>query len=190
MLGTEIKNFFEKHPVLKRHFLGVFAADQVHRVLKRLRNKTLAVINTDVSSGPGKNMPARVKRAFLQLFPGLHWWVLLKLEKRLEAFDPLGLTEEKLHNRLGKAEYIYANLNAVQPDDSVQCGQYCCYWVSSASCPVRVVCTCFFQAYARLYNAEKKFSEVLNSYFTPNLLKNEAIITEFAASGNLFEEDE
>lgn len=45
------------------------------------------------------------------------------------------------------------------------------------------------QAQARLFNADKPFSEVLNSYFTPNLEKNEAIIREFASSGHLFDQD-
>lgn len=65
MLGSEIKDYFNNHPILKKHFVGVFAADQVQTVCKRLRNKNIAVLNTDISSGIGK-----------------HWWCLLKLENK------------------------------------------------------------------------------------------------------------
>ena len=114
MLGSDIKQFFDQHPVLCRHFLGVFAADQVRTVLRRLRNRSIAIFNTDVLNG-GTG--------------GKHWWCLAKLENKLEAFDPLGITEDKLSVRLGKSVFCYFNYSAVQPDTSVLCGYFCCYWV-------------------------------------------------------------
>jgi hypothetical protein len=47
-----------------------------------------------------------------------------------------------------------------------------------------------FQAFVRFFNADLKYMEVLNSYFTKNLSKNEAIVSEFAASGKIFDADE
>lgn len=71
MRGSDIQEYFEKHPILKRHFLGIYAADELRKVRRRLRNRTLAIINTDVSSGTGK-----------------HWWCLAKLENRLGKKNP------------------------------------------------------------------------------------------------------
>lgn len=52
MLGSEIEEFFRAHPLLRRHFLGVFASDQLRTVVqRRLRNRTLCIVNTDVSTG-------------------------------------------------------------------------------------------------------------------------------------------
>ena len=64
MLGEEIKQFFSAHPALRRHFKGVFASDQVRLLL--LKNRTVAIVNTDSLKGDGK-----------------HWYCLAKLENRL-----------------------------------------------------------------------------------------------------------
>ena len=66
MLGADIKQFFLSHPNLRRHFKGVFAADQTWRWSLKLKNRTAVVVNTDSLSGPGK-----------------HWYTVLKLENRL-----------------------------------------------------------------------------------------------------------
>lgn len=38
-------------------------------------------------------------------------------------------------------------------------------------------------------NADRKFLEVLNTYFTRDLEKNEAIIERFISTGDLYQED-
>lgn len=64
MLGADIEAFFKGHPVLKKHYKGIYAREQVKSI--RLRNRSLAIINTDSLSGDGK-----------------HWYCLSKLENRL-----------------------------------------------------------------------------------------------------------
>jgi hypothetical protein len=161
MLGSEINDYFHAHPVLCRHYLGVFASNEVRKIRWRTRDekesrvKKFAIVNTDTLSGDG-----------------LHWYCLSKLECRTELFDPLGCSLEVVEKRLGrKVRLGYFNSRAVQ-GDSDSCGSFCCYW-----------------AYARFFNADKKFAEVLNSYFTDDVLKNEAIIEEFIDTGNLLEQD-
>ena len=65
MFGLEIKTFFRKHPVLRRHFRGVYAADQLRSV--RLRDKSFAIINTDILDGEG----------------GIHWYSVAKFGRCL-----------------------------------------------------------------------------------------------------------
>jgi hypothetical protein len=74
MLGSDINDFFETHPVLKRHYKGVFASEQVSKARRRISAKRVeerttrnfAIINTDTLNGGGK-----------------HWWCLAKVEERL-----------------------------------------------------------------------------------------------------------
>jgi hypothetical protein len=42
----------------------------------------------------------------------------------------------------------------------------------------------------RFFNLDIKFLEVLNSYFTTDLQKNEAIVRHFAASGEFFDDED
>jgi hypothetical protein len=108
MLGSDIERYFKEHPLLRAHFLGVFAADQVHRL--KLRNRTAAVVNTDSLEGDGK-----------------HWWCLLRLEGKLELFDSLGVSPAEIDERLGRN--CYFNSSPVQSDQSILCGQFCLYFV-------------------------------------------------------------
>jgi hypothetical protein len=130
MLGEEIVSFFRTHPVLRNHFRGVYAADQIKSV--RLKNRTFAIVNTDRLRGEG----------------GKHWYCLAKLENRYELFDPLGISQAEVQERLGNARFCYFNASPVQGEESTLCGYFCCYWV-----------------YVRLYNADRKFSEVLKWHF-------------------------
>jgi hypothetical protein len=45
-----------------------------------------------------------------------------------------------------------------------------------------------FQANARLYNSDLPYAEVLNSYFSRDTARNEEIVRQFAASGELHDE--
>ena len=112
MLGSDIKVFFEKHPVLRRHFKGVFAADQIRSV--QFQNRSFAVVNTDILHGGAG---------------GFHWYCLAKLDRRLEVFDPLGVSVDTIKHRLGNKP-CYFNSSPVQPEESQLCGYFCCYWVS------------------------------------------------------------
>jgi hypothetical protein len=119
MLGEDIKEFFTAHPVLNNHFKGVYAADEIG--LLKLQNRNVAVINTDRLSGSGQ-----------------HWYLVARLEGKLELFDSLGVSEETVEERLrpllrGPRRACYFNTEAVQPPDSKNCGWYACYWASMQS---------------------------------------------------------
>jgi hypothetical protein len=157
MKGSKIKRFFrDKHPVLNRHFQGLYAADQLKTL--RLRDRQFVVVNTD------RSLP--IMRVLLLLIwcplrlsgIGRHWYCIAQLNGCLgntrlsahadsvaqlncntasifiEIFDPLGVTGETIQERWGKdhpnqGRRLYYNPSAVQPDFSVQCGWFCCYWV-------------------------------------------------------------
>lgn len=120
--------------------------------------------------------------------PGRHWFLILKLENHFEVFDSLGISEGDVKSRLGTAvKKCFFNTSPVQAEDSVLCGQFCCYF-----------------ALVRLFNADLRFAKVvsvyrceqlslgkvLNSYFTADLAANEEIVRNFFATGELPENND
>ena len=89
-----------------------------------------------------------------------------------ELFDPLGTNQAEVSERLGTDKFCYFNSSPVQPESSLSCGYFCCYWIQ-----------------VRLLNSDKPFQIVLNSYFTTNVFKNQAIIDEFIETGKIFDEN-
>jgi hypothetical protein len=112
MLGLEIVDYFKSHPLLRKYFLGVFAADAISKIL--FREKTFAVINTDPASGEGK-----------------HWYVLFKMDKTLECFDSLGADIKTITERLPPAKKILFNESPVQPQYSDKCGWYAIFFATA-----------------------------------------------------------
>jgi hypothetical protein len=127
MIGAEIIQYFEGSKSLKKHFKGVFASDQVKDIF--LKEKTFVVINTDSVEGTGK-----------------HWFALFKVSNLTECFDSLGLDADILKKRLesfrGDLKPIVFNESPVQPETSVLCGWFCCYFAT-----------------ARLLNSDLSFEE-------------------------------
>jgi Ulp1 family protease len=109
MLGTEIEAYFKSHPILKKHFLGIFAVDQIARI--NFRHKKFAVVNTDSLSGEG-----------------IHWFLIFRSQTETECFDSLGVSKEEVQKRLGNMRNIFFNSSAVQPSTSVNCGVYVIYF--------------------------------------------------------------
>ena len=89
-----------------------------------------------------------------------------------EIFDPLGVTAVEVAKRLGSDTFCYFNASAVQPETSLSCGFFCCYWIN-----------------VRLFNSDRPFEVVLNSYLTENPIKNQAIVEEYIETGSFFEEE-
>jgi hypothetical protein len=115
MLGLEIVDYFRQQPLLKKHFLGVFAADSLPNLIPRLREKKFAVINTDIAAGDGK-----------------HWYALFKVNKNLECFDSLGLRDgETILDRLEPVKKVIFNKSPVQPLHSDKCGWYAIYFATA-----------------------------------------------------------
>jgi hypothetical protein len=113
MLGIEIVNYFKAHPLLNRHFLGVFAADAIDNII--LKEKTFAVINTDSASGEGK-----------------HWYVVFRANKEFECFDSLGIKGNTVVKRLSSVKKkVLFNKSAVQPLHSDKCGWYAIYFATA-----------------------------------------------------------
>lgn len=48
MKGFELINYFERNPLLKRHFLGVCGFEQVKK--SRFHNRTFLIVNRDKAS--------------------------------------------------------------------------------------------------------------------------------------------
>jgi hypothetical protein len=109
MLGSDIEQYFKKHPLLKKYFLGIFAVDQISQI--RFKDKTFAVVNTDTLEGEGE-----------------HWFLLIRSQRETDCFDSLGVNEETVRKRLGKMRNILFNESPVQPLTSVNCGVYVIYF--------------------------------------------------------------
>ena len=76
MQGSEFVEYFEKNPILKKQFKGVFAIDTLP---KSLKYRNFCICNTDKSSGNG-----------------FHWFCFLRSSKEtIECFDSLGINKEK-----------------------------------------------------------------------------------------------
>jgi len=107
MQTEEFLPFFKKIPHLEKHFLGVFAIDQIPHVLKP---KCFFVCNTDPSFSKGK-----------------HWIAFLNIEKPYcEIFDSLGVKMHELEQHFHfkqKLNFIY-NTNSFQSDQSKLCGLF------------------------------------------------------------------
>ena len=112
MRGSKIEEFFYSDKTLRRHFKGIYAKDLLFSL--KLKNKTFVLVNTDNALGTG-----------------LHWYLIFRLENSYEMFDSLGLTEQKVKERLGDVDRCYFNESAVQSDTSSSCGSFCKYFAKA-----------------------------------------------------------
>jgi len=105
MKTEEFLPYFKKIPYLDKHFLGVFAIDEIPH---KIEPKSFFVCNTDPSHLKGK-----------------HWIAFICLEKNnCEIFDSLGLKKneiEQYFNFQQKMNFIY-NTTPVQSISSKLCG--------------------------------------------------------------------
>jgi hypothetical protein len=105
-------NTLEINNVLKyyKNFKGVYPLDKIPNI-----NKGSIIINTDVSSGPGK-----------------HWVAITINSRNSEYFDSFGLPPIHVHiiKFLNKFDgYCYNNIT-LQNINSTTCGNYCVVYVS------------------------------------------------------------
>ena len=114
MISTEIVDFFNHYPHLKKYFLGFCNIDTI---TKKIPVNHFLICNTDSSDGPGK-----------------HWFVLFRYNQaELECFDSLGVGSErqiflKSAGFRGISELHY-NQSPVQSPMSTTCGQFCLFFV-------------------------------------------------------------
>lgn len=105
MNELEIAKYLSADKYISKFFRGVFARDEL---VENDRGEGLYIINTDISTGPGKH------------------WVCLFLSDETEYFDSLGLAPVEvkafLDNRL--EPYVFSSQRLQGPNSDV-CGDYC-----------------------------------------------------------------
>jgi len=107
MQTEEFLPYFKKVPHLEKHFLGVFAIDQIPNSLKP---KSFLVCNTDPSHSKGK-----------------HWIAFICVEKNeCEIFDSLGVKKNELepYFKFKQKINLIFNTTAVQSTHSKLCGLF------------------------------------------------------------------
>lgn len=99
--------YFNKEATLSKHFLGVFAFDQVP---KKIPKKTFFVLNLD---------PSNLK--------GSHWIAVTRLvAKEIEVFDSLAKNIEQIipaFEHFKQCDLVY-NCDPVQSTQSTLCGKF------------------------------------------------------------------
>jgi len=146
MLSTQISSKIEHFP-FKKYFSGIFAIDKIPRVLK---NYHFIVVNTDISSGPGK-----------------HWFCIVRLHNVIEIFDSLGLPDVNKqlfisHFNVRGISYISFNHTRLQPLTSSLCGEY--------------VLNFLFERY---HNLDLTFDDLVNECYSDQTKVNEDAIVLF-----------
>lgn len=112
MYSTEIKRALSAHPKTRNIFRGVYSSDKLPHYMPY---KSIAIANTDMSTGKGKH------------------WVLLYMRKdgTLEFFDSYGNTPDFYNDYLNTLAKIYpteCNGSQCQAVGSSVCGQYCLFY--------------------------------------------------------------
>ena len=115
MQGFELNIFLDKFPLLKPHYLGIFAIDTLPKFIKL---RQFLICNTDESTGSG-----------------LHWFSLLRNAKdTVECFDSLGVTTTKQETLRRYCNFrgitnLEFNENIFQSVNSNSCGQFTLYYI-------------------------------------------------------------
>ena len=115
MNSFEFSDKLSHFPEIKKHFEGIFSADNLP---KKIKKNSFIVCNTDVSAGPGK-----------------HWYCIVKLNTTvLECFDSLGIDNVKKsfitsNLRQKGISKIQFNVTQVQSSDSDTCGFFVLYFL-------------------------------------------------------------
>lgn len=117
MNTLDIVKSLADNPCTRDLWGGVYAVDELP--LERPVQKSIYVINTDVSTGPG-----------------LHWVVVFLPRQDLhgEFFDSLGQDLTAYHNNIkdfmftNVSHYLF-NAKRLQQDSSSVCGLYCIYYI-------------------------------------------------------------
>ena len=112
MQGYELQRRIAEDPCVEEFFLGVFAADELKRNLRRAKPRSFCIVITDKSTEPGS-----------------HWYVVFKTSSRsCETFDSLGQSTETAKRRFGKLGQCISNVTRVQPEGSTSCGKFAAYF--------------------------------------------------------------
>ena len=94
---------------------------------------------------------------------GLHWFVVYQIYHTIEVFDSAGTDKLFLKKVLDQFKgSCVCNTTRLQPPQSDKCGEFALFFVLN-----------------RVYNKDLDFSDLLNSLFSRDLLKNEKEVLDF-----------
>jgi hypothetical protein len=155
MLGSAISSFFDGHDDVSFYFDGVFALNSFP---KKLKKNHICIVNTSTTFEAGK-----------------HWICIGHYDNQLQVFDSLGSSPDFIntHLHVNNVKKFKFNDTPVQSPDSVQCGEYCLYYV-----------------FCRVLNMDLTFEELLNAIFVADVNINEMIIKKFYDNFEFYETDQ
>lgn len=96
-------------------------------------------------------------------------WVLLSDFDDFEYFNSLGVKKEEAKQAFPNRKVVF-NKNAVQSNTSENCGPFTLYYAT-----------------IRIHNLDMSMAELLDTFFTTNLEKNDQIVLDFYNSGKFHE---
>lgn len=116
MNASQLQCCIDCDPVLKSNVVGVFAADQLPRILSK--HPSGFIVNTDISSKPGQH------------------WCSFYIEKTgiVEFFDSYGRSAQYYSDYfkewiVGRADKVKYNSKQIQSDYSNVCGLYSLHYI-------------------------------------------------------------
>ena len=113
MFASEITRICQSHPMLKTHFAGTFA-------LNELKSKSLKLYQFGIWNSS-------------DTLPGIHWRGIVKRDEHLiELYDSLGINKEESNQLLwnvDKTSRAISNSTRLQPPGSDNCGKFCIYFI-------------------------------------------------------------
>ena len=115
MISSDFANKLSNFPEIKKHFQGVFSADNLPKSIKK---NHFIICNTDILKGTGK-----------------HWYTVVKLQNDcLEYFDSLGVDNIKkafIQNNFHQKGItkVKFNVTQVQASTSSTCGLFVLFFI-------------------------------------------------------------
>ena len=110
MRASEFLTLLDHVPTVKNRLRKIVSIDQIPRTLKV---RHFLIINTDVSSKPGR-----------------HWFIILKVAaKHYELFDSLGSSNSYVRQHIPYSGICQVNETPVQKQSSSSCGEFCLYFI-------------------------------------------------------------
>lgn len=116
MNSIQIENFFQKLPLLKKHFRGIFALNYLENI--KLKQNEFCILNTC-------QFPSSEEMC--------HWTLLINHKKKMIYFDSFGIESYKLFPEMFRfvkkhKKPVLSNKFTIQHYSSKKCGQFVCVY--------------------------------------------------------------
>lgn len=156
MHGYELQRRICADPCVQKYFLGVYAADELKKTLRKASPRTFCIVNTDKSCEAGS-----------------HWYVVFKISNSCyETFDSLGQSEDTAKLRVGKVRQCVFNETKVQADSSKSCGKFAAYFSVTRVFNYEET---FAEVFSDCFTADLDFNEaIVNRFWELDLLHNDS----------------